>query len=246
MTDEKTEKEKQDREKQDVVRGYYKSEKKYEPKSDDKKQEKKPEVHDPLVERIREISGIKKEEKLKEAEKAIDEDRHKILAMSEIGLWIDNYDDIFSDFDPRPYSLRSLSDDFLNEARKASRDKGTGKLELRILIDEKMRNLREEANIKKRLKDHFMKHADLLKKELKKDLTRALLMGVFGILLIFIATIMPEETYVQKLLFVLLEPTGWFMTWFALDNIFYSNRQKKEESGFYHKMSRCEIIFSSY
>ena len=74
--------------------------------------------------------------------KSFREYEQKILHLSEISILLDNYDDIFSDFDPRPYSERSLSDDLLNEARKASRDKNTGRLELRFLISEKMRDVK--------------------------------------------------------------------------------------------------------
>ena len=216
-------------------------------KTDKEKQEKKMEIPDPLVERIREISGIKKEEKLKETEKAIDEDRHKMLAMSEIGIWIDNYDDIFSDFDPRPYALRSLSDDFLNEARKASIDKGPGKLELRILIDEKMRNLKEEVNIKKRLKDHFTKHAMQLKKEIKKSRINAMNLLILGFTLMMAATFLnlKDGGFAKTLILVIIEPTGWFMVWFAFDNLFY-NKEKVKNWDFYSKMAKAEIMFSSY
>jgi hypothetical protein len=48
---------------------------------------------------------------------------------NEIKLMLDTYDDIFSDFDPRPFSQRTLSEDFLEEARKASREKEMGNIE---------------------------------------------------------------------------------------------------------------------
>jgi len=35
--------------------------------------------------------------------------KKKLLQLSEISLIIDTYDDIFSDFDPRPYSQRALA-----------------------------------------------------------------------------------------------------------------------------------------
>ena len=60
--------------------------------------------------------------------------KKKLLQLSEISLIIDTYDDIFSDFDPRPYSQRALSDDFLLEARKASKDKVSGTFELNFLV----------------------------------------------------------------------------------------------------------------
>ena len=46
-----------------------------------------------------------------------DEEKQKILEMSEISLILDTYDDMFSSFDPRPYSQRALSEDFLSEAK---------------------------------------------------------------------------------------------------------------------------------
>lgn len=48
----------------------------------------------------------------------------EIIDKAEISLVLDTYDDIFSDFDPRPYGERALSSDFLDEAKKAARDKG--------------------------------------------------------------------------------------------------------------------------
>ena len=36
-----------------------------------------------------------------------------------ISIVLDSYDDLFSDFDPRPYRIRALSDDFLLECKKS-------------------------------------------------------------------------------------------------------------------------------
>ena len=36
---------------------------------------------------------------------------------AEVGLRLEKYDDIFSDFDVRPYSARALSVDFLEEIK---------------------------------------------------------------------------------------------------------------------------------
>ena len=51
---------------------------------------------------------------------------------SEIPLWLDNYNDLFSDFDPRHYSNRALSQDFLEELKRASRDKQTKTVNLKL------------------------------------------------------------------------------------------------------------------
>ena len=80
-----------------------------------------------------------------------------LLAESEISLILDSYDDIFSDFDPRHFSERALSDDFLIEAKKAARDKA-GVYELRFLVPKQQRNFEHEHLIRMRLKEHFKKH----------------------------------------------------------------------------------------
>jgi len=173
----------------------------------------------------------------------------KILQMSEISLWLDHYDDIFSDFDPRPYSQRSLSDDFLAEARKASRDKDQDKLELRLLVANDKRDPKIEAMIRKRLRDHFSKHANQLRADIRKTRNSSIILALLGISMMLAATYIGAfgpATFVANFLFVLLEPAGWFMTWFALDKFFTTTELKNTEYGFYNKMSRCEILFSSY
>jgi hypothetical protein len=37
--------------------------------------------------------------------------------MKELELWLDSYDDIYSDFDSRHYRKRRISEDFLHELR---------------------------------------------------------------------------------------------------------------------------------
>ena len=37
--------------------------------------------------------------------------------MAELNLWLDSYDDIYSDFDSRHYLKRRISEDFLYELR---------------------------------------------------------------------------------------------------------------------------------
>ncbi len=89
--------------------------------------------------------------------KSIEEVLEKEMKEGNISLILDGYDDIFSDFDPRPYSERALSDDFLSECKKAARDKDE-KLELRLMVPGDNRNFKDELKIRKRLKTHFHRH----------------------------------------------------------------------------------------
>ena len=174
----------------------------------------------------------------------------RLLRMSEISLWLDNYDDIFSDFDPRPISQRALSDDFLREAKKASRENVSGAIDLTLLIPTNERNTYQENVIKKRLKAHFNKHFNLLKKEKKGMINKGLLFTLLGILLMFIATFILVE-YNEKGLFmnfiiVLIEPGGWFLFWEGLNITIFESKRINPDLEFYKKISKGEISFSSY
>ena len=85
----------------------------------------------------------------------------------EISLWLDTYEDIFSDFDPRPLGQRALSDDFLSEAKRAIRERKEGSFELHLLIPTTQRSSATEAVVRKRLREHFTKHATRLAGERK-------------------------------------------------------------------------------
>ena len=53
-------------------------------------------------------------------------EREVSLREGNISLILDSYNDMFSDFDPRSFSERALSDDFLSECKRAARDKDIG------------------------------------------------------------------------------------------------------------------------
>ncbi|MBN2251110.1 MAG: hypothetical protein JW724_03435 [Candidatus Altiarchaeota archaeon] len=176
-------------------------------------------------------------------------EKEELLRMSRISLILDSYDDIFSDFDPRPYSQRLLSDDFLSEARKEVKEKKTGEIELDFLIPSDKRSEEDERVIKKRLHEYFRKHYKSLQEEMSRIRRNSLIAIVLGMCLMVAATYVSTYgagDFTYNLLLVLLEPGGWFITWYALDQLFYNARQKKADLEFHKKMSRCEINFTAY
>ncbi len=50
----------------------------------------------------------------------------RIKDIKEISIAIDTWDDIFSDFDPRPLNIRALSEDFIAELKKRYRETRKG------------------------------------------------------------------------------------------------------------------------
>jgi hypothetical protein len=164
----------------------------------------------------------------------------------DISIWLDEYDDIFSDFDSRPYSERVLSDDFIGEVKKVSGENEFNVNELKLLLSEKARNKEVEAIITKRLHAYFRKNFSQLAQIKRKTILKGLLLFGMGVVLMVLATYI--STYRQgklglNLLFVILEPAGWFMVWTSFDELFYSFQKRKMELEFYTKMAKTRIVF---
>lgn len=174
----------------------------------------------------------------------------KNLKMSDIPLWLDRYNDIFSEFDSRPYSQRALSTDFLFEARKASRDKEAGKIELKLFMPKEKRDLPAEGVIVRRLKEHFKKHYNLIHDEQHAIFNKGMMFTIIGIVLMFSASLIIFRATGRSLfinfIIIMLEPAGWFLFWEGLNHVFFESKHVKPKLDFYKKMAECKISFWSY
>ncbi len=184
-----------------------------------------------------------------EEQKGGQQEIKELLQKSEISLWLDHYDDIFSDFDPRSYAQRGISDDFLKEARKFTKEVKSGVLELRFLVPGNHRKAEQEATIRKRLREHFRKHADLLRKERDRLLQKGVMMAATGFLLLILgATVLHfrGENFLWSLAVVVIEPAGWFTVWHGLDQIILKSKELRPEREFNEKMAKAEVKFDAY
>ena len=171
--------------------------------------------------------------------------------LSSISIVLNYYEDIFSTFDARPYSEKSLSDDFLQEIKRAARDKPSGGLDLRFLMHAHDRNLGHEHLIKRRLKEHFRKHSLRMRKEYMSFFKMGIFLSILGITMMISAAFFNlypifKNPFSNQMLFIFLEPGGWFFAWRGLDTIFSNRSQNKKEKDFYTKMENCDIHFLSY
>lgn len=175
------------------------------------------------------------------------------LREGNISLILDSYDDLFSDFDPRPYSQKALSDDFLAECKRSARDK-EGVTELRLLVPNNKRKIHEENLIRKRLKEHFRKHFKEEEKEIKKIRRSGLLWFFIGSIILVISTLLYEYKitgnalfqFIMNFLVIISQPAGWFTFWEGLNRIFVETRKNKQDYDFYKKMSNANIYFLNY
>ncbi len=178
------------------------------------------------------------------------EEKEKLVRMSEIALILDEYDEIFSDFDPRPYNQKGLSDDFITESKKAVRDREFGVAELKLLLPHKKRDSYHESIIIKRLKEHFKKHHQILSIEQRGILKQGWIFTISGIFLMFFAVFILYEfgdsSLITSFMIVLLEPGGWFLFWEGLDLVIFDSKKKKPDYKFYETMSKAKVSFMGY
>lgn len=167
----------------------------------------------------------------------------------QISIWLDAYDDIFSDFDPRPYSERTLSDDFIYEVKKVCREDIFEIGELRLLIPSKLHNETDEQVIIKRLHSYFRHGNYYISRRLRKTRIQAIFIALGGLLLLILASYISSlhsEGFLFKVLFVVFEPAGWFFAWTGLDDLFFAARRQRTDLDFFSKMSRAKVVFAAF
>ena len=169
--------------------------------------------------------------------------------LKQVSVLLSSYNDMFSAFDPSEYSERTLSDDFLVQANKFSKNKDGNKMTLKLLLPASVRNEQDEKVIIKRLHSHFKDAFQQVASEVMKTKRKGMIFTAIGIILMLTASYLsfmqPERFHIHFLL-VLFEPAGWFLLWAGLDHLVYSSKESKKDLNFYSKMTKSEINFSTY
>lgn len=171
-----------------------------------------------------------------------------LLDKSVLSIWLDSYNDIFSDFDSRPYTERALSDDFISEAKKIEKEKITGSITLKLLLPAHLRKKATETIILRSIHTRFRNLSFQLMREINRTRRRGGVLSVIGLAAMIAANYLinlHEKTYLVNALLIVMEPAGWYFVWTGLDQFFYGSREKKQELDFNIRMAHSKIIFLS-
>ncbi|HET6991232.1 MAG TPA: hypothetical protein VFJ43_07915, partial [Bacteroidia bacterium] len=172
--------------------------------------------------------------------------RHSLLR--NLNIWIDSYDDLFSDFDSRHFSERAISDDFLREMNKLTEEKEELIKTLHFQIPAKLRDEKTEAIIIDRLSNDFQREYQRFANELNSNRRRGFFMAIFGFACL-ISTVILTSADVNKLwqnsLKILFEPAGWFLIWSGFEKMFFGGEPVKRKRDFYARLEKCKIEFVS-
>ena len=170
-----------------------------------------------------------------------------------LSLKLEKYTDIFSSFDIRPYTKRTLSVDFLDEIKRAISDrKDEEGIEIILNMPEQERNESHETVIKERLIAHFKRHHSLVLKEKLRILKLGISMVILGVVSMIVATFIifedPAQNILRSFLLVFLEPAAWFLLWEGMDLIIFNSKKLNPDLSFYKKMSHTQthVHFQSY
>jgi hypothetical protein len=168
--------------------------------------------------------------------------------MEELNLWLDSYDDIYSDFDSHHYLKRRISEDFLYELRTAMKYKEHHAGDIVLLLPEERRDETAEKVIAESLIDFFTSQFRFHQDKCRKKLNKGILLFVTGVTIMLLnswVSYHSGESFPIIFLKVLLEPAGWFLLWAALDFLFYDFADLKKERKFYKEVSKMHIHFKS-
>ncbi len=173
--------------------------------------------------------------------------QQRIKDIKEISIAIDTWDDIFSDFDPRPLSIRALSEDFIAELKKRYHETRKGNFLVTIYAPSSLKNAESEKAVIQRLKKHFKHRAMQRQKELNRIRRRGLFFVIMGICFLGFLTII---TYFQlyreltiEILGIILMPLGWFGIWEGFSKIVDTSPMFIQEEILFNKLSKANYQF---
>ncbi|MFN5183261.1 MAG: hypothetical protein ACK5D5_09600 [Bacteroidota bacterium] len=168
------------------------------------------------------------------------------IQSNSISIWLDDYDDLFSDFDPRNYGYRNISDDFLFELKKMSVDLSHSADSIILMLPANKRNLALEKKIILRLRSYLRDNYLERKLELNFAKKKSLLFLFIGFILIFISGYISKyQTSILyvRIIFVLTEPSGWYFAWTGFENYFLETQAKLKTVVTFKKLANAKVIF---
>jgi hypothetical protein len=169
--------------------------------------------------------------------------------MTELSLWLDDFDDLFSDFDSRLYRKRRVSEDFLYEMRNELKYRKEKMNILALYLPQDKRQPAYEKDIADNLRDFFSSQYLYHTSKCRRKLRTGILFALAGVLLMILNSFLSYKDYDSFTVIslrVITEPAGWFLLWTAFDNLFYDLREMKKEKNLYRQLSGMNIEFRTF
>ncbi|MBF0483123.1 MAG: hypothetical protein HQL25_00305 [Candidatus Omnitrophica bacterium] len=173
------------------------------------------------------------------------EQRDEILR--EIAIVIDTWDDIFSDFDPRPLSERTVSGDFIDELKKRYIEKRSGDFCITLYAPLVLKNKESEKIVTIRLKQHFRQRFLQMKKGMMVIRIQGMVFALVGICALGFLTLATYFKWFHDLIIqilgIFLMPLGWFGVWEGFSKIIDTSPVVLQDKQLFEKLSNATYLF---
>ena len=177
----------------------------------------------------------------------MDKAEQRIKYLKEIGIVIDNWDDIFDDFDPRPLNERTVSGDFIYELKRRHKETRRGGFTITIHAPIALKDSKAERMVTQRLKKHFNYQFLQRKKEIIKTRVRGAIFVCIGISSLSFLTLATYFKFLNELTIeivsIVLMPLGWFGFWEGLSKLVDTSPKFIQEERLFEKLSKTTYRF---
>lgn len=161
-----------------------------------------------------------------------------------IEVAIDQYSDIFNEWDPAPFKRRDLDPD-LQLYLEQSSDEIPFKygIELCFTVPTGTRDKSAEEQSRNGIQNSFISNRYFLGKKIKKTNTRMLLLVVVGLVCLWVAKTLSTEANLQSILLEGLAISGWVFLGEAVSLFFFTNRELYHHYSTYKRLQNAPVVF---
>ena len=164
-----------------------------------------------------------------------------------IEVAIDQYSDIFNEWDPAPFKRRDLDPDLqLYLETNSNEIPAKYDVELSVTLPAGMRNEAMEEESRNGIQNSFISKRYFLGKDIKKTNTKMFWFVLIGLLCLWIAKVLSgrvSETDLPSILLEGLAISGWVFLWEAVSLFFFTNRELYDRYKNYKRLQNAPVIF---
>jgi hypothetical protein len=173
--------------------------------------------------------------------------RQRMKDLSEVSIVIDTWDDVFSDFDPRPLSERTVSGDFIDELKKRYREQHDRDMIIKLFAPEELQDKESELMVTRRLQHHFDDLCRSAQNVRRQQILRGVLYVLVGSVSLSSLVLMTYYQVLSKLVIellgVVLMPLGWFGVWEGFSRVIDGAPSLQQDIAFYGHLAGATYRF---
>ncbi len=164
-----------------------------------------------------------------------------------IEAWLDNYDDIFNEWDPAPFKRRDIDPDLVDFLEACGEDIPLKyPVSIRFMIKPQVRNKAQEASFVAGIHNYFRFSKQSVRKKLSETNRRILLYTLIAIAFLVIAIASNQVETENLLVKTAVEGLfigGWVFLWNAIETVFFDARDIRFRYKFLERFHLADITF---